>query len=294
MSKEEIYEMMLKMSINNHYLKRYIKFIYDCELKNNNLNEKYENHHILPKSKSFWPEYSNLRTYKWNKIKLTPRQHIIAHHILAKSLGGSMWVALWSMVNGKNFSFRKDLKINSKVLALAREQHSLSHSKAMKEHYKKNPEAKKDISIRQTGENNQFFGKKHSDETKKILSDINLGKIKSKEVKDKISSSLIALERKLSDDEKNDISIRQTGKNNSFYGKKHSDETLKLISESNKGRPNKNKGKTISEEWKRKISESQKGICRNKMVTCPHCGKEGKSSGMGKWHFDNCRMKNQI
>ena len=25
------------------------------------------------------------------------------------------------------------------------------------------------------------------------------------------------------------------------------------------------------------------------LVTCPHCGKEGKQSGMKSWHFDRCK-----
>ena len=29
----------------------------------------------------------------------------------------------------------------------------------------------------------------------------------------------------------------------------------------------------------------------NKIHTCPHCGKVGKSSGMFTWHFDRCRNK---
>ncbi len=31
---------------------------------------------------------------------------------------------------------------------------------------------------------------------------------------------------------------------------------------------------------------SRKGI-----VQCPHCGKEGGSSGMGRWHFNRCKYK---
>jgi hypothetical protein len=24
-------------------------------------------------------------------------------------------------------------------------------------------------------------------------------------------------------------------------------------------------------------------------ITCPHCGKEGGSNAMTRWHFDNCK-----
>ena len=29
----------------------------------------------------------------------------------------------------------------------------------------------------------------------------------------------------------------------------------------------------------------------NKKVTCNHCGKEGQSRAMKRWHFDNCKKK---
>jgi len=29
------------------------------------------------------------------------------------------------------------------------------------------------------------------------------------------------------------------------------------------------------------------------LITCPHCGKEGGSNTMQRWHFDNCKLKCQ-
>lgn len=69
------------------------------------------------------------------------------------------------------------------------------------------------------------------------------------------------------------------------------------------------RGKLKSEEHSKNISEglkifmtSLKGIAQkqksslNRKVTnatiliCPHCSKEGKSSGMRRWHFDHCEV----
>lgn len=50
------------------------------------------------------------------------------------------------------------------------------------------------------------------------------------------------------------------GKDNPFYGKKHSEETLKKISENRKGKPAWNKGKHLSEEWREKISAAKQHI----------------------------------
>jgi len=58
-----------------------------------------------------------------------------------------------------------------------------------------------------------------------------------------------------------------------------------------------NPGKNKSDETKRKISESKKGKPRlkkgepQKKIVCPYCNKEGGSSGMQRWHFNNCKNK---
>lgn len=48
-----------------------------------------------------------------------------------------------------------------------------------------------------------------------------------------------------------------------------------------------------SEERKKAISAAQKGKpCNNPIVECPFCKKNGHSGAMVRWHFDNCRIKN--
>lgn len=44
--------------------------------------------------------------------------------------------------------------------------------------------------------------------------------------------------------------------------------------------------KKLSEEVSRRFSGVKKGS--HKLVTCPHCGKEGGAHGMKRYHFDNC------
>jgi len=55
------------------------------------------------------------------------------------------------------------------------------------------------------------------------------------------------------------------GKNHHMYGIHHTDEARQKIS------------KGIKENWDRPI------------LTCPHCGKQGKQN-MTRWHFDNCKQ----
>ena len=69
---------------------------------------------------------------------------------------------------------------------------------------------------KRTGELNPFFGKKHSDKAKKKISDSNKG-------------------NKWTDEMKENCSKNRTGQNNNFYGKHHSEDTKKKISKGHKG-----------------------------------------------------------
>ena len=75
-------------------------------------------------------------------------------------------------------------------------------------------------------ENNSFYGKRHSEETRKRLSEIRKGTI--------------------------------CGKDNPMFGKTHSDEAKQKLREANLGPNNPMFGKHLSEEAKRKISEKHK------------------------------------
>ena len=84
-----------------------------------------------------------------------------------------------------------------------------------------------------------------------------------------------------------------------------SEETKRKISKKLKGRTlpeeqkqkirksniGKNKGKKHTKEARRKISEFQNGKSKRRHI-CPHCGFEGGGGAMKRWHFDNCKVKN--
>jgi hypothetical protein len=105
----DIYKIISSLNHNPHYIMKYIKFIQNCQWKNNsNPPQLYEKHHICPKS--LFPEFKNLKKHTWNKADLTPRQHFIAHIILCKALPSKeMNSAFVLMANVRG------IRINSKL-----------------------------------------------------------------------------------------------------------------------------------------------------------------------------------
>lgn len=104
------------------------------------------------------------------------------------------------------------------------------------------------------GEDNGFYGKKHSKETKQKMSEAQKGKIISEETREKIRQSTLG--RKHSAE-----SIRKMSA--SKIGMTHTDETKLKISENKleyyKTHESHMKGKSLSEETKQKISEANTG-----------------------------------
>ena len=89
-----------------------------------------------------------------------------------------------------------------------------------------------------SGENNPFFGKKH---TKASLIKMSVAhKNMTEETKKKISKSI-------------------SGENHPNYGKHHSEETRNRIRIANSKERNYNYGNSLSDEWKKKISNALKG-----------------------------------
>lgn len=129
------------------------------------------------------------------------------------------------------------------------------------------------------GENNPFFGKTHSLETKKRISESQIGNKKrfgknhSIDSKRKISESTI--NRFKDQSERDKIS-------NKLNGTKISEETKLKMSLSRKG-------KKFSEEHKRKISENNK---KAEKIKCVYCGKRMQKGLHNRWHGENCKEIN--
>ena len=106
-----LYEILASEAHNPHYLTKYITFISRCQAKNRSYTEYTERHHICPRA--MFPEFTSFSEFPWNCVKLTVRQHFIAHLLLYKAYPGvkSQAQTIYYM---NSMSSRK---INSKLYA---------------------------------------------------------------------------------------------------------------------------------------------------------------------------------
>ena len=79
--------MQLPIFKNPFYIHRYLKFIESRPGQKIKYNT--DLHHILPKSKGFFPEFKNITEHSWNGVYLTFREHFIAHRLLHRAFPGS-------------------------------------------------------------------------------------------------------------------------------------------------------------------------------------------------------------
>jgi len=107
---------------STHYLDRYIKFI--TFAKNLAVGDKYvESHHILPQSMGGLNDDNNL-------VKLSARQHYLAHWMLWKAYKSKeMTFAFFSMSNQSNQYQGRNRKINSRIYENLRNEFSTLLSK---------------------------------------------------------------------------------------------------------------------------------------------------------------------
>jgi len=230
--------------------------------KSNN-DGKLENHHILPRSLGGSDNSINL-------VLLTTKEHFIAHLLLTKIYTGkdkSKMVYAFAKMCQSNQNQKRI--INSRYFELA----------------------KTLMSTHCAGENSSWYGRKHTEETKKKLSESKKGS--NNPMFGKPAHNRGITPAPLSDDAKNRISA-------AHKGKVISDETKLKMSVAAKDKPKSeehkkrlsevNKGKVTSQETKDKIRAIHKGK-KQKELTCPHCSKEGRGSSMLRWHFDKCKSK---
>jgi len=221
-----------------------------------------EMHHVIPRSLGGDDNADNL-------VKLTAREHFICHWLLTKFKTGEdrhkMLNALRMMRAEKHGQERYTTKITSRVYESIKEEYSKLQS------------------IKLKGKGNGFYGKKHTDDAKERIRQKNLGSTLTQEQREKISKKQTGKKRApFSKEWKDKMSQASKGKNNSRYGVVVTDETRKKIGDKIRGR------KQTDEEKKRR-GDAIRGSVRDKKQ-CPHCNQEVAVNGYARWHGDKCKQ----
>jgi hypothetical protein len=146
---------------NNKYSAWYYSIVESAKIRPRCSEEYYEKHHIIPKSLEGTNESVNL-------IFVTAKEHYVLHRLLVKFLIGKerskMVFAYWRLMNGHQ-KYRK--KITSREYQICKtmlqKEMSVRHLGS-----KKTAKAKEKIRIK-------AIGRKHTENTKKILSKIRTG-----------------------------------------------------------------------------------------------------------------------
>lgn len=139
----------------------------------------YETHHIIPKCMGGTDEFTN-------KIRLTAKEHYEAHRLLALENPDNekLLYAWWCFSNGWDNKKQQRYKVTAKEYEEAKEKFrnmmSIKNSGINSNFYGQ------DVS----GSKNPHFGKKHSEETKRLLSELATNRKMSEETKAKISFTL--------------------------------------------------------------------------------------------------------
>jgi len=221
-----------------------------------------ERHHIVPRSLGGNDDPQNIAF-------ITPREHFVCHWLLTKIYpsGEEHWkmINAFRMMRAENSNQQRySTKITSRVYENLKREYSILQSERM------------------SGENNPMWGKTHSDEARRLISEKNTGK--------KLSEEQIA---------------RQVGVQTGRKRKPFSDEWRTKMSESKRGENNNRYGVTVSEDTKQKIREKAIGrkqsaetiqkkadAIRGKVKPkklCPHCNQMIAVNTYPRWHGDQCR-----
>ncbi len=157
--------------------------------------EGYEKHHIKPKSLGGNDDLDNL-------VFVSHKQHYVAHHILARWLGGGMASAFWLMTHEEQGTNQRDYKITSRQYQTARQ-------------------------LQREYASNFLSGRKLSDETREKIRQANTGKAMPEFVKEMLRT--INTGRALSEQTKNKIRMASIAR--------ATPEMRMKVSEFHKGRP---------------------------------------------------------
>lgn len=273
------------------YQKHYSLLI-ESRKQNPTESDYHEKHHILPRSLGGDDSKENL-------VKLTAREHFVAHLLLAKIHGGKMWAALAYMSRGdvksaqgvrvgaRLYASIRQRDIEWRRVAYAGENNYWYGKKIPEEHRAKMRGPRPSIA----GKNNPGFGKKFPERGVLISAVQRYTSLKRFDVDD-------TLQRYIDSSLGIGSKSKELAKLSQWYRGKNLAIAAAIRDIAGEKNPNYGNGQAISGDknpmWgkehkastKRKISEKAK-----RRIECPHCGKLGNIANMHRWHLDNCKKK---
>lgn len=162
-----------------------------------------EKHHALPRCMGGSDKKANI-------VRLTAKQHIVAHDLLARAYG-HRWKRLWIAAGLMHRT--RDARVPLRVAATTREEAREAHSKALRGRTLSEETKRKLSEVK--------IGKKHTDEARKRIGEAHRGRPKSAEQKAKLS--LAKTGQKRTEDHKRKISEAMTGPGNPMWGRRRPD-----------------------------------------------------------------------
>jgi hypothetical protein len=228
-----------------NYSRIYESLILDA--KNNPKQDPYkETHHIVPLCMGGLDD-------KLNLVELTARQHYLAHWLLYKMYRTTELVHAWHSMS-RIGTGQESRNVNSHLFQYCKKE----RSRLLSEQY--------------SGQGNNFFGKHHSEKTKKLLSEKHKGKIY--KTPEQIKSWVNGVAKKPKSEE-HKSKIGRKG-----YLMLQNINTLEIV------RVLYTDPKVDSSDWinPRKLKPENK-------VKCDHCDIVTTASNLKRWHNDNCKKR---
>lgn len=230
--------------------KRHYDLLIEKRKKHIVIEDYYENHHIIPKCMGGNDSIDNL-------VRLTSKEHYIAHMLLYKHYKTSKLAHAWfSMLrcdtNQKRF-------FTSKQYERARKAHIEVLKKEMK------------------GKSNPFFGKTHTEEVRNIISEKNKKWHKNGyRTKEQILNWIEKVAKKPAS-KKQKRTISKLSKNKVMLKNVQTGEVVKI-------------DKSVVTEYDNAIWKNPAAISQKRDI-CIYCGKESVAGNIKRWHNENCKMK---
>lgn len=265
-------------------------------------SDYHEAHHIVPRSFGGSDNKSNM-------VNLTPREHFVAHLLLAKIHGGKMWAALKFMA-GVGTKSAAGVRVTARLYAIIKQKDAEWRS------------------ARYLGENNPFYGKTFTPEQLEKLkgprqsisgkNNPNYGKNRAETgriisaVLNYTSTNRFEIDRTLMNHINDSLRVYDHYNNGHMFRRRpeplnrmrlyYQGQMLAGIAKesnrdiSGKNNPNYGNGQAIAGSKNPMFGKSHKDSTKAKIgekakrrIKCPHCGKEGNIANMHRWHLDNCK-----